>query len=331
MRRFAVPVAAAVVLLVVLAAFVLVAPRRLYPPLSAAKLQDVTSAEKRVELQQAQAKLENDARATLLQGLAGLLLVAGAVATWRQVRISQEGQITERFSRAVDHLGSDKLDIRMGGIYALERIAMNSPADRRTVLRVLEAFARTHAPWLVGSPDGPQHPTLMVDEQLPWLQHRAPDVQTAVRVIGRHPFPPSDGRIFLSRIDLRAAYLANIRLPNALIRHANLARAWMAGAQLQDSDLEDTDLRQTMLEAARLTGASLRNAHLQNADLGGADLRGADLRGANLNEARLQGANLTGARTDTTTVWPADFDPQGSHLVVKPVKDPGTSSATNSR
>ncbi len=93
-------------------ACVLVVPPVLHPPLSSADLEGVASAEKRIELQQAQDKLRDDVRATLLQGIAGLLLL-GAFATWRQVQISREGQITERFSRAIEQLGSDKEEVRL--------------------------------------------------------------------------------------------------------------------------------------------------------------------------------------------------------------------------
>jgi hypothetical protein len=141
--------------LVLLLACVLVFPRLLHPPLSATQLRGVPSADRRVELQ-------NDARATLLQGIAGLLLLAGAVATWRQVQVNREGQITERFTRAIDQLGSSTTDVRLGGIFTLARIAKDSPADRPTVATVLAAFVRTHAPWMVGAPDGPEHPTATV-------------------------------------------------------------------------------------------------------------------------------------------------------------------------
>jgi len=94
-------------------ACVLVVPPVLHPPLSSADLEGVTSAEKRIELQQAQAKLRDDVRATLLQAIAGLLLLLGAFATWRHVQISREGQITERFSRAIEQLGSDKEEVRL--------------------------------------------------------------------------------------------------------------------------------------------------------------------------------------------------------------------------
>jgi hypothetical protein len=63
-------------------------------------------------------KAENDARTTLLQGIAGLVLVVGAGATWQQLQINREGQITERFNKAIDHLGErgdDRIDVRLGG------------------------------------------------------------------------------------------------------------------------------------------------------------------------------------------------------------------------
>jgi hypothetical protein len=41
--------------------------------------------------------------------------------------------------------GADKLDVRLGGIYALERIAKGSKRDHPTVVEVLSAFVREHA------------------------------------------------------------------------------------------------------------------------------------------------------------------------------------------
>jgi hypothetical protein len=101
-------------------------PQVALSPLGVADLRGVLSAQVRIQLQQAQSQLANDARSSILQALGGLLVVAGATATWRQVYISREGQITERFTRAVDQLGSRNADVRIGGIYALERIGRSS-------------------------------------------------------------------------------------------------------------------------------------------------------------------------------------------------------------
>jgi hypothetical protein len=115
-------------LLAILFCGVFVIPHLLYPPLSAADLRGVASGQTRVQLQRAQSQLANNGRSAVLQGLAGLVIVIGAVATWWQVHISREGQITDRFTKAVDQLGSPNIGVRIGGIYALERIAKNSAA-----------------------------------------------------------------------------------------------------------------------------------------------------------------------------------------------------------
>lgn len=287
---------------------IFVIPRWLYPPLSAADLRGVLGAQARIQLQQAQSQLTNDARSSLLQALGGLLVVAGAMATWRQVHISREGQITDRFTRAVDQLGSKNLDVRIGGIYALERIAKNSPDDRSTIQYILAAFVRHHASWPAGRPDGPQHPTPTVDEHLPWLSARAPDIHAAAGILARR-LPSRDARkLYLSRTDLRGFQVHEAQLAGTEIRHANLTRAALRRARLERADLTDTDLRGADLEEAHLNGANLNRAYLQGANLLRADLSYADLRGADLSDTCLDSTVLTGAQADNATVWPAEVD-----------------------
>jgi hypothetical protein len=292
------------VLLVVVVSTIFLVPRLLYPPLSAADLRGVGSAKARIELQQAQSRLANDARSAMLQSCVGLLVVIGAAATWRQVHVNREGQITERFTRAVDQIGSSDVNVRIGGIYALERIAKNSRADRDPIQFLLGAFVRGRLTWLVGSADGPEHPTPSVNDQLPVMNVRAPDVQAAMWVLERRSRTPDDPALYLSRVDLRGTSLRDARLSRTLLRHSNLARAALAGAQLDGSDLTDADLRKALLDGASLKGANLGRAHLQEASLRRADVRGADLRGADLSGAVLDETLLTGAYADATTVWP---------------------------
>jgi hypothetical protein len=286
----------------------LLAPRLLYPPLPAADLQAVTDPRSRIELQQAQSRLANDARSGFLQALAGLLVAVGAVATWRQVHISREGQITERFTRAVDQLGNQNVDVRIGGIYALERIAKNSTSDRDPIQFLLGAFIRNHASWPVGTAGGPEHPTATVDTSLPWMRVRAPDIQAVMGVLGRCAPSPNPQVVYLSRVDLRSVALRGARLTGAQLRYSNLARAVLAGVHLDGSDLTGADLRRAHLERTIFTKANLSRAYLQGADLRGTDLRGADLRGADLSGATLDHAILTGAQADATTTWPATLD-----------------------
>src|SRR3954447_12289204 len=86
-------------------------------------------------------------RTAVLATLAGLIALTGALFTGLSYRLNRAGQITERFTRAIDQLGNAELDVRLGGIYALERIARDSKDDHPQVVEVLTAYAREHAPW----------------------------------------------------------------------------------------------------------------------------------------------------------------------------------------
>ena len=296
----------ATTLAVIAAAFaaLLVVPVWLHPPLSNAVLSNVTDAEKRVTLQQAQAQLQNETRATLLQGFAGLVLVVGAFATWRQVNISRHGQITERITRAVDQLAGARMDVRVGGIYALERVAMNSAEDRNSVTAILSAFVRTQVPWTAPNQTSHDHEPVPVDDGPPWAGTRAGDVQIALYVIARRPQPDNTWKPFLSFSDLRHARMGNRDWRGIICAYANLTRAWMPNAGLDDAYLNGSDLRHAHMVGARLVNAKLSGAHLQ-----GADLRNADLRGADLTDVCLQDADLTDIHWNQHTRWPLGFTP----------------------
>ena len=64
--------------------------------------------------------------------------------------------MTDRYTKAIEQLGPDKgLDVRIGGIYALERIARDSPRDHPTIMEVL-AHSSASTPgeqWPPGHPD----------------------------------------------------------------------------------------------------------------------------------------------------------------------------------
>ena len=63
------------------------------------------------------------ARGRLLTLVAGLFAAGALVFTALNFNLSREGQVTDRYTKAIEQLGSDKLDVRIGGIYALERVA----------------------------------------------------------------------------------------------------------------------------------------------------------------------------------------------------------------
>ncbi|WP_086670842.1 hypothetical protein [Amycolatopsis pretoriensis] len=53
-----------------------------------------------------------------------------------------ERRLTELYSTAVDQLGSERLAVQLGGLYALERLGQSSPGQRQTIVNVLCAYLR---------------------------------------------------------------------------------------------------------------------------------------------------------------------------------------------
>lgn len=84
------------------------------------------------------------ARGRLLQ-LAGLFTVLAVVFNARALFLTRQGLITDRYTKAVEQLGSKQLDVRIGGIYALELVARDSLRDHPTIMEVLGAFIREHS------------------------------------------------------------------------------------------------------------------------------------------------------------------------------------------
>ena len=209
----------------------------------------------------------------------------------RTLDVTEQGQVTDRYTKAIEQLGSDKLDVRIGGIYALERIARDSPRDHPTVMEVLTAFIREHSheQW------PPTDPARQKQEQ-----STRPDVQAAATVVGRRAAEHDVRPIDLSRANLAAANLAAANLRGANLDGADLARAWLTSVDLAGAVLLYAKLNSAMLSCADLTKASLGDADLtgaflNDADLAGANLRGTHLAGARLIDARLAGASLNGA------------------------------------
>jgi len=146
------------------------------------------------------------ARAALQSGLltaaAALTAVAGALIALDETRqanaetraANANTHVREFFATAIGLLSSDTVDGRLGGLYALELLATDSPADQRTVVEVLSAFVREHAH--LPTPDPARTPPRRVPAP------PTTDVQTALTILGRLP-----DRENVPRADLTLAHL----------------------------------------------------------------------------------------------------------------------------
>ena len=251
--------------------------------------------------------------------MAGVAAVAGIYFTWRNLQQGKDEQITERFTRAIDQLDSEKLEIRLGGIYALERIANDSPErDYSTIMEVLTAYLRENAPLpreAEPRPDSEASKDTGASAENEKQETKPPtDIQAILTVLGRRKKAgkKDDVLLDLSAADLRGANLSGANLHEALLWGANLQEAVLAGANLQGANLLDTNLQEAVLmganlEGAELMGVRLQGAHLSDANLQEANLRRANLQGASLWAANLQEAVLSNANLQGAKLWGANL------------------------
>jgi uncharacterized protein YjbI with pentapeptide repeats len=250
----------------------------------------------------------------ILGALAGAVAVYLLRSTARERRDeNRERLLIERFMRAVDQLGHPALDVRLGGIYSLERLAGESPEHHPPIVEILAAYVREHAPWptrgsgRAGNGARPGTVTAAGAAHGGEARSRPPtDVQAALTVLGRRSVEQdTDAPLFLSYAGLAGATLTGAHLERALLSGSSLDGADLFKAHLTAADLEGASLRgaglllanlnDTVLWGANMEGARLYGANLEAAALKGANLKDAGLTGANLKDAGLHGAALTGA------------------------------------
>jgi uncharacterized protein YjbI with pentapeptide repeats len=256
------------------------------------------------------ADAENSYRATLAQIFGGIAVLIGLYFAWQRNNITQEGQITERFTRAVDQLGAiDKdgnpaIEIRLGGIYALERIANESETDYWPIMEVLTTYVRKNSPGdtFEIEIDYNSMDIKKFKNRKSELSEITLDIQAILTVIGRRKYTYSSeieyinlSETNLSRSNLIDAHLeeADLRLTNlkeAKLHYTNLDGANLEGASLQGASLTETNLHESNLKRVAFQHCTIWEAVLKNADLQGAHLKNAYIYGANCEGANF-GAN----------------------------------------
>lgn len=252
----------------------------------------------------------------------------------RQARTAEAGLITDRITKAIEQLGAEKtvkalddgfaqkvgeqaktpnLEIRLGAILALERLAMETKPVRMEITKLLASYIRlnggrdpypTHQDeWL----DGQSHHRVAAVKKLPapW-----PDLQMASEVIGR--LIKAYGVEDEFQVELRNANLQRVDLNGLCLKYARLH-----GADLRGGVFKGSDFTKCNMAGANLAYADLREATFSNATLNKVNVRGADLSDAK----GLTQEHVKALFGDTETKLP-DYLRRTTELNHKPLENP---------
>jgi uncharacterized protein YjbI with pentapeptide repeats len=261
------------------------------------------------------ANLQNEMRRTFLQVVGGAFALFALYLTFRRVVVAEQGHITDRYTKAIEQLGAMKaenkpnVEVRLGAIYALERIAQDSPRDHWTIMEVLTAYVRQNAPAPVNAPTKTQNRDAIA-------KGPATEIQAILTVLGRRR--RNRGRehmgqqLDLKNCDLRAASFEEAHIEGVIFDESHLE-----GANFFDAHIEWASFANAYIEEANFSGSHGEGARFIKTHMDGATFSSAYMKGAIFGEARMKGtsfvlARLEGAFFINTYAKGTSFD--GAHV-----------------
>ena len=249
---------------------------------------------------------DQDSLSTTIRNLGLVIGGVGAalLAIWRsrvaerQAATAQRGLLNERYQTGAEMLGSDVLSVRLGGIYALERLAAEHPEQYH--IQIMELFCA-----FVRNPkDDESYQRMLAQKNADpkTFSFLREDVQAVMDWIGSR----GEAQIAIEKdtkfeLDLKGADLVHGEFIDANLSGARLQVANLSNANIASTDLTGAYVNYTVLKDAKLTDVDLTDARFQGIDLSESrmfmvTMPRASLDWANLSGANLQEVNLSGAR-----------------------------------
>ena len=267
--------------------------------------------------------LETAAKRETIKDLAGALfgfiVVLGLYVAFRRTRALEDTAQAQHnaneqklFNDATAKLGDKSPSVRLGGIYALDRLARLNETYLASIVEILCAHLRETA-----QQDRDEEKDKKKDgeagEKKYAEEHKdkpSNEIQSLLEVLSElnrfSEEKKKDGRSSPVHLNLSGAYLVGANLETACLNRADLSRtnmreAYLLRAQLQEARLWRAQMQEADLAWAHMQKAVLNRAHMQGAVLNkaqmqGAYLYGAQMQGVNLEEVQMQGASLSGAQ-----------------------------------
>ncbi len=243
-------------------------------------------------------------RRTIIQGLGGLALLIGLYFTNRNIKISEEGKFTERFSQAIDKLGGQDKDgskitsLRLGGIYGLQRLAYDSRVDLNFIVEVLVSYIRENGP----RDDTPQSTTPLLVQQ---------DCLAAIRILGEmgHKRDRRKRALDLSYVSCVGADCSGCKFVNVNFDHSQLTAAEFSSAEFAQVSFQQSELSDASFESAKISGSesSFRDATLMGTSFTDSTVRHTSFAGARLDEADFTSARLENVSFYASSLKRANF------------------------
>ena len=249
----------------------------------------------------------------------------------RQTYTDEQGLITDRINKAIERLNTnDKnglpiIEVRLGALYALERIAQDSIRDHIQIMDILCAYVKTNSPL-------PKKAT-----------PPSKDIQVAVKIIGwrgngiegkKRLRKEKQKKYFidLSYCDLNGLIFNKMDLSRALFYYSNFDKAKFYETTMKSARFDYAELNDVRIEKTDITNGSFRSAEIIHSLFSVSNLTNASFFQANLSKSyignRVSLCNASLADANMSNMEIANADMTNVRLDKANLKD-ATISATN--
>ena len=210
----------------------------------------------------------------------------------RQADTAQQSLLNERYERRAEMLGSDVLSVRLGGIYALQRLAQSTRSSTTS------KYWGCCAPSCDNPKEDEGYQRMLAEKNADpkTFSFLREDVQAVMDWIGSR----GEAQIAIEKdakfeLDLKGADLVHGQFINA-----NLSGAMLQGSNLSHANISATDLSGAYVNHAILKGAELTDVDLTGARFGALTCPTLDVGELRMPRAQLDYVDLSGAMSYRT-------------------------------
>jgi uncharacterized protein YjbI with pentapeptide repeats len=231
---------------------------------------------------------ENETRKTVIQILGGIAFFSTFYFSYKTYILSNEQQITNRFTETIRLLSDSNRDIRIGALYALERLCKDSEKDKISILQIINAYIRNRAPQSskdilhrfvdsslnkASSDDYScsfYHPSNEVYVFQVDTTKQELDIQVAIAILGTNnsgQVPLNFTGLNLQGIDFRALDLSNSDFSYCDLTSDDFGKATIDSCKFNNVVANETNFAVTKMRKSSFENSLLQEANFYQADL----------------------------------------------------------------
>lgn len=241
----------------------------------------------------------------------------------RQASTAEASHVAETYTKAIEQLGAvndkghPKLELRLGALYSLEKIALTNEDYHSQVMEVLCAYVRLNARF---------NSIEREDESIPAEAVFSPreDIQTVMTILGRRNigFDQENARLNLRSVDLEGtdlsgahldkaifegSHLEHTKFINASLKHCSFERANLAYSDLSDCDAFHSNFTDANLKCAKLQNSKFQEVIFDRTNAQNLKARKADFRHATISDTNFSDAKLASSKFINSSAFTSQF------------------------